>query len=87
MGKCFQRRCSRRICVDVLARSIADEAARSDIEALCDREGEHYVTVDRDQDGRVDARSAAEVARAVAYLEMRGRLSHHPQRAELVRLL
>lgn len=87
MAKVFKRRGMRRSCVDALARSIADEAARSDIEVLCPREGDHYVTVERSDSGRLDPDSASEVARAVAYLEMRGRLAHHPHRAELVRLL
>jgi hypothetical protein len=74
--------------VDALARSIADKAARADIEEFCDRCGEHFIAPERTFAlTPVDETVRRDVLLAVAYLELRGLLVSDPQRPEMVRLL
>jgi len=73
--------------VEALARSIADEAARADVEAFCDRQGEFYLAPRQSNPGGDAGDATREVLAAVTYLELRGLLVHDPLRPEMVRLL
>jgi hypothetical protein len=74
-------------CVEALARSIADKAARADIEAFCDRQGELYVAPREVGAGADEGDATKDILVALTYLEMRGLLVHDPVRPEMVRLL
>jgi len=70
--------------LDALARSIADKAARADIEAFCDRQGDHYKAP---REVCPSSEATRDVLIAVTYLEMRGLLVHDSLQPDMVGLL
>lgn len=71
--------------IEALAYEIADDAARIEIESLCVGRpafGPEWLDI-----ANVDGSEETEcVDRAVRYLECRGRLKHHPDNPELVKV-
>jgi hypothetical protein len=68
-----------------LQQTIADSAARSDIECMCIREtiaGEDWYTTDS-----CDAGDREDLLIAVRYLALRGLLEKHPSNSRMVRLV
>lgn len=68
--------------VQTLAFSIADEAAQMDLDSCCVGSDEWSDTTKVDDE---DEREC--VAKSVRYLDLRGKLQHHPEHGELVKVI